>query len=105
MSEPKVLIISWDWKIITGRQQSRQLSSTMTKYAEQGRREECAPCLVVSVQLRGMLISMFISMASIVTIIFLLHWIFFIIIIIIFLRVIILIKIPLHSTVKEKSTP
>lgn len=76
VSEPKVLIINWDLKIITRRQQSRQLSSTMTKYAEQGRREECAPCLLVSVQLRGMLISMFISMASIVTILFLLHWIF-----------------------------
>lgn len=76
LSEPKVLIINWDLKIITRRQQSRQLCSIMTKYAEQHGREERAPCLLVSVQLRGMLISMFISVAFIVTIIFLLCWIF-----------------------------
>ena len=68
---PKVLIVSWDW-----RHWSRQLCSIMTKYAEQCGREEHAPCLLFSVQLRGMLISMFISMAFIATIISLLHWIF-----------------------------
>lgn len=101
LSEPKVLIINWDLKIITRRQQSRQLCSIMTKYAEQRGRGEHTLCLLVSVQLRGMLISMFIWMAFIVTIIFLLRWIFFFI----FLRVITSIKALLHGTVKEKAYP
>lgn len=103
LSEPTVLIMSWDLEIITRRQPSRQLYIVMTKYAEQCRREERTLCHLVSVQLRGMVISMFISMLFTVTIVFLLQWIFFYSIL--FLRVSILIKALLPSAVKEIAHP
>lgn len=107
LSEPTVLIMNWDLEIITRRQPSRQLYIVMTKYAEQRGREERTLCHLVSVQLRGMVISMFISVLFslfTVTIVFLLQWIFFFNSIL-FLRVSILIKALLPSAVKEIAHP